>query len=139
MPKDGGVRQHGQRRLGPGLAVRSGECKPSVFRVDGILARECVQRRLAGSVGVSPTGARVRGPVARVASVEETNLVKPTDKAIFGMVSESPGRNGSEPTSGLDKNWFRMPSPLLRGEGSMARRNLTDAAGHSGGVVGAAR
>ena len=72
--------------------------------------------------------------------MEETNLVKPTDKAIFGMVSESPGRNASEPTGGLDKkNWFRRPSPLLRGEGSMARLNLTDAAGHSGGVVGAAR
>ena len=65
--------------------------------------------------------------------------MKPTDKAILGMVSESPGRNVSEPTGGLDKNWFRRPSPLLRGEGSMARRNLTDAAGHSGGVVGAAR
>jgi len=36
-------------------------------------------------------------PVAWVATVEETNLLKPTDKAIFGMVSESPGRNASEP------------------------------------------
>jgi hypothetical protein len=32
--------------------------------------------------------------------------VKPTDKAILGMVSESPGRNASEPTGGLDKKWF---------------------------------
>ena len=30
--------------------------------------------------------------------------MKPTDKAILGMVSESPGRNESEPTGGLDKN-----------------------------------
>ncbi|MBC7927699.1 MAG: hypothetical protein H7039_18800 [Bryobacteraceae bacterium] len=29
--------------------------------------------------------------------------MKPTDKAILGMVSESPGRNGSEPIGGLDK------------------------------------
>jgi hypothetical protein len=29
--------------------------------------------------------------------------MKPTDKAILGMVSESPGRNESEPMSGLDK------------------------------------
>jgi hypothetical protein len=29
--------------------------------------------------------------------------MKPTDKAIQGMVSESPGRNESEPRSGLDK------------------------------------
>ena len=43
-------------------------------------------------------------PVAWVATVEETNLLKPTDKAILGMVSESPGRNVSEPTGGLVKN-----------------------------------
>ena len=41
--------------------------------------------------------------VAWVASVEETNRMKPTDQAILGMVSESPGRNASEPTGGLDK------------------------------------
>jgi len=29
--------------------------------------------------------------------------MKPTDEAILGMVSESPGRNGSEPSGGLDK------------------------------------
>ena len=63
----------------------------------------CVQIRLACSVGVSPTGVGVRSPVAWVASVEETNLVKPTDKALFGRVSESPGRNGSELTGGLDR------------------------------------
>ena len=43
-------------------------------------------------------------PVAWVACVEETKRMKPTDKAILGMVSESPGRNVSEPTGGLDKN-----------------------------------
>ena len=35
--------------------------------------------------------------------MEETKRMKPTDKAILGMVSESPGRNESEPTGGLDK------------------------------------
>jgi hypothetical protein len=59
--------------------------------------------RLACSVGDSPTGERVRDPVAWVAFVEETKRMKPTDKAILGMVSESPGRNVSEPRSGLDK------------------------------------
>ena len=78
-------------------------------------------------------------PVAWVATVEETNLMKPTDKALFGRVSESPGRNGSELTGGLDKKRLRRPSPLSTGEGSMAGRNLTVAAGHSGGVVEAAR
>jgi hypothetical protein len=59
-------------------------------------------------------------------------LLKPTDKAILGTVSESPGRNESEPTAGLDKEKIRKPSPLLSGEGSMARRNLIDATRHSG-------
>ena len=45
-----------------------------------------------------------QGPVAWIASVEETKLMKPIDKAILGMASESPGRNVSEPTGGLDKN-----------------------------------
>ena len=71
--------------------------------------------------------------------MEETNRRKPTDKAIFGMVSESPGRNASEPTSGLEKNTIRRPSPLVRGEGSMTGGTLTDAAGHFGGVGGTAR
>ncbi len=108
-------------------------------RADEVVRRECVQLRLACSVGVSLTGARVRSPVAWVTSVEETNLVKLTDKAVFGTVSESPGRNASEPIGGLVKNRFRRPSPLLPGEGSMAGRSLTVATSHSGGVVGAAR
>jgi hypothetical protein len=29
--------------------------------------------------------------------------MKLTDEAIFGMVSESPGRNASEPSGGLEK------------------------------------
>jgi hypothetical protein len=51
---------------------------------------------------VPPEG-RVRNFVAWVASVEETRRMKPTDKAILGMVSESPGRNVSEPSGGLEK------------------------------------
>ncbi len=34
--------------------------------------------------------------------MEETKLVKLTDKAIVRMVSESPGHNASEPTGGPD-------------------------------------
>ena len=44
-----------------------------------------------------------QNPVAWVAFVEETKRMKPTDKAILGMVSESPGRNVSEPSGGLDR------------------------------------
>jgi hypothetical protein len=61
--------------------------------------------------------------------------VKSTDKAILGMVSKSPGRNKSEPRGGLDKNKIRGLSPMLRGEGSMRHRKLTEAVLHSGGVV----
>ncbi len=44
---------------------------------------------------------RSQSPVAWITSVEETKPVKLIDKAIFGMASESPGRNVSEPTGGL--------------------------------------
>jgi hypothetical protein len=57
--------------------------------------------------------------------------MKPTDEAILGM--ESPGRNVSEPSGGLDKKRLRRPSPLVRGEGSMTDRGLTEAACHFGG------
>ena len=65
--------------------------------------------------------------------------MKPIDKAILGMVSESPGRNASEPTGGPDTNLPRRPSPLPSGEGNMVHRNLAEAVAHSGGVVGVAR
>jgi hypothetical protein len=52
---------------------------------------------------IGPPEEKVRTFVAWVASVEETKRMKPTDKAILGMVSESPGRNASEPSGGLDK------------------------------------
>ena len=61
--------------------------------------------------------------------------MKPTNNAILGMVSESPGRNAREPSGGLDRIWFRRPSPLGLGEGSMTGRALTEAVCHSGGVV----
>ena len=51
-------------------------------------------------MGDSPTEVRIRDLVAWIAPVEETNPVKPIDKAILGVVSESPGRNASEPVGG---------------------------------------
>ncbi len=71
--------------------------------------------------------------------MEETKQMKPTDKAILGMVSKSPGRNKSEPIGGLEKLKPRRPSLLITGEGSMAWRRLTEAPVHSGGVLGTAR
>src|SRR5215471_1769817 len=105
----------------------------------GFFDHSASSEKLACSVGDSPTGERVRDPVAWVAFVEETKRMKPTDKSILGMVSESPGRNASEPRSGLDKKIIRRPSPLWSGEDSMTWRTLTEAACHFGGVVGAAR
>ncbi len=90
-------------------------------------------------MGVSPTEVIVRSLVAWIAPVEETNPVKPIDKAVLGALSKSPGHNVSEPIGGLVKIGVRRPSPLLPGEGNMAGRSLTVATSHSGGVVGAAR
>jgi len=72
---------------------------------DGISEMECDQRRLACSVGDKSHRGKSRNPVAWVAFVKETKRMKPTDKAVLGTVSESPGRNESEPTGGLDRNY----------------------------------
>jgi hypothetical protein len=81
-----------------GAVGNSRQIAPDLFFAD-----QCVQLRLACSVGDSPTGGKVRTFVAWVASVEETKRTKPTDEAIFGMASESPGRNAREPSGGLEK------------------------------------
>ena len=63
---------------------------------------------------------RSQSPVAWVALVEKTKLMKPTDKAIVWMVSKSPGRNESEPIVASKTFRPRRPSPRFKGEGSMA-------------------
>ena len=63
-----------------------------------------VQQKLACSVGDRPTGAKVRSSVAGIAGGRETELLKPIDKAILGMVSESPGCNANEPIGGLENS-----------------------------------
>ena len=74
----------------------------SNFCPDRFLANECVQQRLACSVGGESHRGKSQSPVAWVAFVEETKRMKPTDKAARGAVSESPGRNLSEPKGSLD-------------------------------------
>jgi len=66
-------------------------------------------------VGDSPTGVKVRDLVAWVAFVEETKRMKPTDKAIVRMVSESLGRNVSEPVGGLENTLAPEAEPALAG------------------------
>ena len=41
--------------------------------------------------------------------------MQPIDKAILGMVSESPGRNVSEPRGGLDKKITLEAEPTMVG------------------------
>jgi len=45
-----------------------------------------------------------------MAGRRETDDLKPIDKAIFGMVSEVPGRNESERTVGPESEELRRPS-----------------------------
>ena len=65
--------------------------------------------------GRSPTEVKVRDLVAWVAFVEETKRRKPTDKAIVRMVSESLGRNVSEPVGGLENTLAPEAEPALAG------------------------
>ena len=73
--------------------------------------RMCVQVRLVCSAGVSPARVRIRNSVAWMAGMRETDYLKPIDKAVFGTVSESPGRNESERTGGPESENPRRPSP----------------------------
>ena len=68
---------------------------------------------LVCSVGDSPTGARVRSPIAWIARGKETELLKPIDKAILWMASESLGRNESKPTGGLETLGSEGRAPVL--------------------------
>jgi hypothetical protein len=74
-----------------------------------------------------------------MAGRRETDDLKPIDKAIFGMVSESPGRNESERRGGPESAKPWRPSPQLEGEGSKSHRRLADEVDLSGGVVATAR
>jgi hypothetical protein len=62
-----------------------------------------------------------QSPVTWVASVEETKRMKPTDKAIVRVVSESPGHNASEPSGGPEKKLgpeAELPGPGRRQYGT---------------------
>ena len=61
--------------------------------------------------------------------------MKPTDKAALGAVSESPGRNESEPIGGLD-TINPKAKPFGSGEGSMTIRSLIEAEVTSAGCSG---
>jgi hypothetical protein len=83
--------------------------------------------------GASPVGARARRSVAWIAGWRETKTLKPIDKAIARVVSESPGRNVSErELASKDPNpGGRADGPR---EGHTRRCSLADAAARSGGA-----
>ena len=58
--------------------------------------------RLAYSVGGETYQGKSQDPVAWIAFAEETKRMKPIDKAISWMVSESLGCNESERIGGLE-------------------------------------
>src|SRR2546422_9965562 len=98
-----------------------------------------VQRRQVRLAGVSPAGARARRPVAWIAGWRETETLKPIDKAIARMVSESPGRNGSERSGGPEKLKLRRLSLTVERRRRYGSSHLADAAARSDGVRATAR
>src|SRR5438128_2793571 len=89
-------------------------------------------------IGRSRRG-KSQSPVTWVAGWRETKTLKPTDEAIGRMVSESPGRNESERTDGLEIPKIRRPSLTVERRRPHGTSHLADAAGHSGGVRATAR
>jgi transposase-like protein len=80
----------------PGLRRAVGELWPTA-----LVQRCCVHKRVSRKGGRvqwegRPTGVRARRPVAWMAGRRETEALEPIDEAIGRMVSEWPGRNGSE-------------------------------------------
>jgi hypothetical protein len=126
------------------LAVENKVVQGRKMRVDTTVVETNIHYRMSRvklvySAGVNPVGARVRSPVAWIVRRKETESRKSIDKAILGMGSKSSGRNESKRTGGLENV---NPRGRALGSGAKAawnRRNLTDAARHSGGVVATAR
>jgi len=64
----------------------------------------CDQRRLARSVGASPTGGKSqKSPWLGWQAGGRPIDLKPIDRATFGVVSKSPGHNESERTGSLER------------------------------------
>src|SRR5262249_54766239 len=89
-------------------------------------AWRCVQRRLAYSVGGSPTRVRVRNPEAWIVRRKETESREPIDEAIEGWRA-SHRAVMNERTRSLETE-SQGPSFSSGGEGSMDCRRLTEAA-----------
>jgi hypothetical protein len=64
--------------------------------------------------GESPFRGNNLNPLAWVAGWRATNILKPTDKAVLGTVSESSGRNENERIGGLVKTTSNGRAPCSR-------------------------
>ena len=98
----GAPRPSGRRHASPAewpAAARTS----TMFCPDAILARECVQLRLACSVGDSPTGGKVRNlrSLGRIRGGNEADEADRQSHLRDGK--RVTGRNASEPSGGLDK------------------------------------
>ena len=80
-----------------------------------------------------------QSPVTRMAAWKETETLKPIDKAIARMVSESQGRNGSERSGGPEKLKLRRLSLTVERRRRYGSSHLADAAARSDGVRATAR
>jgi hypothetical protein len=139
-PREDGAYVHQHFNFNSLGKVHGRKAKASNRTLGNPAVRQRVQTKRVCSVGGGrPTEVTVRSLVARIAECRETESLKPIDKAILRMVSESLGRNESERRFGLERLKPQKPSPLPKGEGSRDRRNLADAAVHTGGVKATAR
>ena len=97
-------------------------------RVDEMLDRLCVQRRLACSAGERPAGARVRSPVVWIAGWRETKTLKPIDNVSLG---ETTSHRAVTTVNAKVASKVRSPEGRVlnrRAKAAWGSRNLTDAA-----------
>jgi hypothetical protein len=76
---------------------------------------------------VSPTGVKVRSPVAWIARRKETESLKPIDQIILGMTASHWAVTKVNAEVASKVSGPRGRACNRRGEGSMGRRKLTEA------------
>ena len=81
-----------------------------------------------------PYQGKSQSPVARRAGGRETNFLKPLDNTICGMVASFQAVAQANAQVAPKVSSPRGRACNRKGEGSMGRRTLADAADHSGGV-----
>ena len=102
---------------------------------EGKLSRPVVCPAKAGVFSRRETyQGKSQSPVARRAGGRETNFLKPLDNTICGMVAsaQAVAQANAEVAPQVSSPGGRACN--RKGEGSMGRRRLADAADHSGGV-----